>query len=407
MPQSPERIVVTAIGIITSLGTGRDEHLSKLRSSEPALRHPEVLQTNHASEFVVGEVAARNDELVRRLPFLVEDARLTRTALLSMCAFQDLLQHTDGHYLQTLGERLSLINANTVGGMSEVENHYQDLINPDCIGPDIDWIELLDCAESTEQLAAAFGLSPAMATISTACSSSANALLVAARRLSLGLADAAVAGGSDALSRFTLNGFHSLKNMDPAPCRPFDAQRNGLNLGEGAAYLLLERESDALKRNARIEAVLSGWCNANDAYHPTAPSPDGAGAMRTMRGALDQAGLQPSDIGYINAHGTATLNNDAAEAKAIEQLWAGKPPAFSSTKAFTGHTLAAAGAVEAIFSIWAMQAGFALPNLHWEHPMKEAGVRPVIRPEALTARHIMSNSFGFGGNNVSLVFSRA
>ncbi len=407
MPYRSERIVITATGVISSLGAGRDEHVQKLRLAQPELRYPLILQTNHAHDFLLGEVAATNAELAARLPFLDKQARITRTALLSLCAFQDLLAQIDLNFLRSFGGRLSLVNASTVGGMSEVENIYHELIDLNYEGADTEWIELLDCAESTEQLATSFQLKPAMATISTACSSSANAILVAARRLRTGMADIAIAGGGDALSRFTLNGFHSLKNMDPAACRPFDGQRNGLNLGEGAAYLVLEREQDALRRGARIEAVLSGWCNANDAYHPTAPSPDGAGALRTMQSALNHAGLTASDIGYINAHGTATINNDAAEGKAINTLWGGRPPKFSSTKAFTGHTLAAAGALEALFSIWAMQEGFAPANLNWSVPMEECPVQPVLQTEPLQARHVMSNSFGFGGNNVSLVFSRA
>jgi 3-oxoacyl-[acyl-carrier-protein] synthase-1 len=231
-------------------------------------------------------------------------------------------------------------------------------------------------------------------------------MIVGARMLLHGLADFAIAGGGDALSRFTLNGFHSLKNVDRAPCRPFDASRNGLNLGEGAGYVLLEREQDALARGASIVAVLSGWSNANDAYHPTAPSPDGSGALRTMRGSLEKAGLSPADIAYVNAHGTATLNNDVAEAKSIEILWDGAPPPYSSTKPFTGHTLAAAGAVEAIISIGAMEHGIVPPNLNWSEPMEEVGITPARGHEQAAMNHVMSNSFGFGGNNVSLIFSR-
>lgn len=401
-----DRIVVTATGIITALGTGRNEHLDKLRHSHPALRHPEILKSNHAGQFVVGEVCADNETLTARLPFLPPQAKLTRTALLSLCAVQDLARSTDLDYLRGLGTRLSLVNASTVGGMSEVEDHYHRLVDPAIPEAGSEWIELLDCAESGSRLARAFELKPWLATISTACSSSANAIMVAARRLRLGLADAAIAGGGDALSRFTLNGFHSLKNMDPEPCRAFDANRNGLNLGEGAAYVVLERETDARRRGANIVAALSGWCNANDAYHPTAPSPDGSGALRTMRGSIAHAGLPPEAIGYLNAHGTATLNNDAAEGKAIASLWDAAPPPFSSTKAFTGHTLAAAGAVEAIISIWAMREGFVPPNLHWDSKMEEVAICPTICASPLSADHVMSNSFGFGGNNVSLVFSR-
>ncbi|MBS1630364.1 MAG: beta-ketoacyl-[acyl-carrier-protein] synthase family protein [Bacteroidetes bacterium] len=405
MQYSSDRIVVTATGIITSLGRGKNAQIARLRQALPALRHPRILQTKHAAEFVLGEVDAQNETLARSLPFPCPQ-KLTRTALLTLCALQDLIQLTPEHFLSGLNKKLAFINASTVGGMSEVENHYHKLADPAFSGSETEWIELLDCAESTEYAAAYFGLNPQKATISTACSSSANALLVAARMLKLGLCDAAIAGGGDALSRYTLNGFHSLKNMDHDACRPFDGNRNGLNLGEGAAYLLMERESDAVRRQAPIEAVFSGWCNANDAYHPTAPSPDGSGALRTMKGALHHAGLHPQDIGYINAHGTATRNNDAAEGKAIDTLWQGRPPAFSSTKAFTGHTLAAAGAVEALFSIWAMQEGFIPPNLNWAQTMEESSILPATTPDLLDAAHVMSNSFGFGGNNVSLIFSR-
>lgn len=406
MPLLPDRIVVTATGIITALGTGRTAHMDHLRNGRSALGHPRVLKTKHAAEFIVGEIAAENVVLAGRLGIDAAVAAYTRTALVSMCAIQDLLRHTDPDYLKKAEGRLAFVNANTVGGMSEVENLYMSFISPHAIEDDAKWIDSLDCAESTEQVAAFFGLKPQMATISTACSSSANALIVGARMLQHGLADIVVAGGGDALSRFTLNGFNSLKNVDRAPCKPFDALRNGLNLGEGAAYIVLEREPDAVKRGATIEAVLSGWCNANDAYHPTAPSPDGSGAFRTMQGALKKAGLNPADIQYINAHGTATRNNDAAEGLAIQTLWDGAPPPFSSTKPFMGHTLAGAGAIEALMAIWAMDEGFTPPNLNWTSPMEELYVRPVTEACPLKAAHVMSNSFGFGGNNVSLIFSR-
>ncbi len=403
---SNDRIVVTATGIITALGTGQATHAAALRQGRSVLRHPQILQTRHAAEFVVGEVAHDNASLMRRLALDPAVPGYTRTALLSMCAVQDLMTHTNATYLQQAGGRLAFVNANTVGGMSEVENLYPAFLKADPHAEESRWINSLDCAESTEQVARHFGLKPHMATISTACSSSANAALVAARMLRLGLADVAIAGGGDALSRFTLNGFNSLKNVDRQTCRPFDGERAGLNLGEGAAYLVLEREGSAKARGAAIEAVLSGWCNANDAYHPTAPSPDGSGALRTMQGALGMAGLEPARIGYINAHGTATLNNDIAEGKAIQSLWADKPPPFSSTKPFTGHTLAGAGAVEAIIAILAIRERFTPPNLNWRTPMGELNIQPVMSAESAEIEHVMSNSFGFGGNNVSLILSR-
>jgi 3-oxoacyl-(acyl-carrier-protein) synthase len=407
MPLLPDRIVVTATGIITALGTGQREHAAGLQNNKSVLRHPQVLQTIHASEFVVGEVPYTNEALLAKLGFGADAPPFTRTALVSLCAMQNLIANSDLGYLQRSGERLAFINANTVGGMSEVENLYMNFLKTTEGSEEAKWIDTLDCAESTEQVAKYFGLSPQMATISTACSSSANSMILGARMLRLGLADVVIAGGSDALSRFTLNGFNSLKNVDRVPCRPFDGTRNGLNLGEGAAYLVMEREGDAMARGANAEAVFSGWCNANDAYHPTAPSPDGSGALRAMVGALAEAALEAKDIDYINAHGTATLNNDLAEGRAIETLWGGTPPPFSSTKPFTGHTLAAAGAVEAILCIYAMQESMVPVNMNWSVAMEELEIRPMTEPVSRKMKHVMSNSFGFGGNNVSLILSKA
>jgi 3-oxoacyl-[acyl-carrier-protein] synthase-1 len=402
---APDRIVITATGILSALGTGREAHMARIRRGAAGLRHPRILQTRHAAEFVLGEVPEDNAGLMGGLSLKADAHGYTRTALLSICAIRDLISQVDLRLLQ-LG-RLAFINANTVGGMSEVENLYMSFIDERNGSGASEWIDTLDCAESTEHIARFYGLTPQMATISTACSSSANSMIIGARMLRHGLADFAIAGGGDALSRFTLNGFHSLKNVDREPCKPFDGSRNGLNLGEGAGYVLLERERDALARNAPVLAVLSGWSNANDAYHPTAPSPDGSGALRTMRGALEKAGLSPADISYVNAHGTATLNNDIAEGKAIELLWNGAALPYSSTKPFTGHTLAAAGAIEAIISIGAMEHGIVPPNLNWSMPMDEVGIVPsTAAREGVTMDHVMSNSFGFGGNNVSLIFSR-
>jgi len=170
---------------------------------------------------------------------------------------------------------------------------------------------------------------------------------------------------------------------------------------------LLETEKAAKERGAEILAVLSGYGNTNDAYHPTAPSPNGDGAYNTMQLALHKAGLQPQDIDYINAHGTATINNDAAEGKAIERLFENNIPLFSSTKPFTGHTLAAAGSIEAIFSIWALQQQKAWANLHFTTKMEELAIAPVAQMQDANLQHVLSNSFGFGGNNVSLIFSKA
>ncbi|XZF13919.1 beta-ketoacyl-[acyl-carrier-protein] synthase family protein [Chitinophagaceae bacterium MMS25-I14] len=404
----PESVVITAAGILSAIGKGTGATLQSLRAGRAGVRYPVYLQTVHATDFLLGEVPYSNAELTAMLaPNQLSGNGYTRTTLLAINAIQELLLQTDTDLLRS--EPLALINANTVGGMCSVEDMYEDFITPGKTGQFIRYIDTLDCAESTERATAYFGLKPFTATISTACSSSANAIILGARMIRQGLVKRAICGGCDALSRFTLNGFNSLKNVDKQPCRPFDNDRFGLNLGEGAGYVLLEREEDARARNATILARFSGYCNSNDAYHPTAPSPDGAGAYRTMVGALAKARLQPGDIGYINAHGTATITNDAAEGLAIQNLFGESSyPYFSSTKPFTGHTLAAAGAVEAIFSIMSLQEETAFANLNFTTPMQELAIRPVTENTHIAGlKHVMSNSFGFGGNNVSLIFSKS
>lgn len=400
-----DRIVVTSVGIISALGRGVDANRDALRSGRSGLRTARHLQSIHAGEFLLGEAGYSNEELASFLSLPSGGEGYTRTTLLALTALQELLQHTDRSLLAD--DTFAFINANTVGGMCAVEDLYPQFIGPETEGDFIRYIDTLDCAESTGNACSYFGLKPLTATISTACSSSANALILGARLIRHGLVQRAICGGCDALSRFTLNGFHSLKNVDKQACRPFDQHRNGLNLGEGAAYLMLEKEQDALARGAEILAYFSGYANSNDAYHPTAPSPDGSGALRTMQQALDNARLKPADIGYVNAHGTATISNDAAEGLALLQLFGESIPAFSSTKAFTGHTLAAAGAVEALFSIWALRGQEAYANLHFETAMEELNTAPVRELRSIRTDHVLSNSFGFGGNNVSLIFSRS
>jgi 3-oxoacyl-[acyl-carrier-protein] synthase-1 len=217
-------------------------------------------------------------------------------------------------------------------------------------------------------------------------------------------ADRILAGGTDALTKFTLNGFFALEIVSPSGCMPFDQYRNGLTIGEGAAALMLESEevADPLK----IICEVTGYANANEAYHQTASSAEGTGAAMAMRKALEIAGLKPEDIGYINAHGTGTEINDLSEGRAIESVFQGKVPPVSSTKGFTGHTLGAAGAVEAVFSVLSIRDQIILPGINCLHPMQEFSFRQPAAVQKAVVNHVISNSFGFGGNNTSLVFSK-
>jgi len=318
---------------------------------------------------------------------------------------QEALQQAGIKDLQQ--EPTGFINASTVGGMCDTEKVYFDITDPEKEGDFLKYIDTLDCADCTQRIADTVGLTEYITTVSTACSSSANALMYGARLIKQGMLRRVICGGTEALTRFTLNGFNSLKNVDKRPCRPFDQQRNGLNLGEGAAYLVLESESLARENNSVILAELSGYCNSNEAFHPTAPSPEGDGAYAAMKNALAMSGRSMADVQYVNVHGTATLNNDVSEGKALERLFGTQVPPFSSTKPFTGHTLAAAGAIEAIYAVLAIQHQVIFPNLNYSEKMEELSIAPETRLlEQVPVNTVISNSFGFGGNNASLVISK-
>jgi 3-oxoacyl-[acyl-carrier-protein] synthase-1 len=222
-----------------------------------------------------------------------------------------------------------------------------------------------------------------------------------------GSLDRVVAGGTEALTSFHVTGFNALKILDKVPCRPFDANRNGITLGEGAAFLILESEEAAHVGGREILAELAGYGNACEAYHQTASTPDGNGAFMAMERALKVGGIEASTIDYINAHGTGTDNNDIAEGLAIERLFGEGIPKVSSTKPFTGHMTSAAGSAEAILSILCLTHRIILPNMNLETPMPELSFSPVTTLiQNIDVNIAMSNSFGFGGNNTSLIFKK-
>ena len=231
--------------------------------------------------------------------------------------------------------------------------------------------------------------------------------MLGARLIKAGFLDRVIVGGSDCLSKFTINGFKTLMILSDTDCQPFDENRKGLNLGEGAAFLVLESEDIIKKCNKKVLAYLTGYGNANDAYHQTASSEYGDGATLAMQKAFKIAGIMPSAIDYINAHGTATPNNDLSEGRAIKRVFGDDLPSLSSTKAFTGHTLAAAGVVEAVFSVLALQHQIIFPNLNFQTPIKDLGIIPATQTKSQKVVNVLSNSFGFGGNCTSLIFSKA
>ncbi|SEM80333.1 3-oxoacyl-[acyl-carrier-protein] synthase-1 [Chitinophaga rupis] len=399
-----ERVFITGMGMITAIGDTVEANLGSLRQQQSGLGFTRYIDTIYKEVLPVAEVKHSTAEL-STMAGVPNSPEYTRTTLLGLLAMQEALQQAGISDLQQ--EPTGFINASTVGGMCDTEKVYFDITDAEKEGDFLKYIDTLDCADCTQRIADTVGLTEYITTVSTACSSSANALMYGARLIKQGLLRRVICGGTEALTRFTLNGFNSLKNVDKRPCRPFDQQRNGLNLGEGAAYLVLESESLVRENNSVILAELSGYCNSNEAFHPTSPSPEGDGAFAAMKNALAMSGRSMADVQYVNVHGTATLNNDVSEGKALERLFGTQVPPFSSTKPFTGHTLAAAGAIEAIYAVLAIQHQVIFPNLNYSEKMEELSITPETRLlEQVPVNTVISNSFGFGGNNASLVISK-
>jgi 3-oxoacyl-[acyl-carrier-protein] synthase-1 len=392
---------VVNTGIITAIGNDTEACRQSLISGNSGISKATHLQTHWQDELPVGEVKLSNEALAMITGI---SPSFPRTALLSAVAVKEAWSPFEG---KAKGLRIGFFSANTVGGMDLTEKLYKGFKD----GKDYSNIHEIvhhECGAITELVGNHFHLSGFTTTVSTACSSSANSIMMAAQMIENDLVDIAIAGGADCLSRFTLNGFNTLMILDKQPCQPFDNNRRGLNLGEGAGYLLLMNEKAKKQCSAYAICTVSGYANANDAYHQTASSPEGTGNRLAMQQAIEKAGIQPSDIDYINLHGTGTANNDSAEGKAISELFSGNTPKASSTKGFTGHTLGGCGGVEAVFSALAIRDGVVFPNLRWQTPMEDINWKPVIKLETgLTIRHVLSNSFGFGGNCSSLVLSKA
>jgi 3-oxoacyl-[acyl-carrier-protein] synthase-1 len=394
-------VFIAGVGVISAIGNTTAQNLLSLERAETGIAAIKYLDTEHHDEFPVGEVKLSNDEQAELSGF---KRGTSRTAMLSLIAAREALD--DAGIGNFAGLRSGFISANTVGGMDKTEDFFREFL-PDNTKGRLRKVLNHECGAVTNLVADKLGIRHYVSTVSTACSSSANAIMYGARLIKNNMLDVVIAGGTDALTRFTLNGFNTLMILDKQPCQPFDANRRGLNLGEGAGYVVLVSERIALSLKKELYCTLSGYHNANDAYHQTASSPEGTGSLLAMKGALQKAGLQLSDIGYINLHGTGTQNNDSSEGAAINTLFAGYYPKMSSTKAFTGHTLGASGGIEAVFSALAVQRGLVYPNLRFETPMEGLPFTPETRfSKQPGLKHVLSNSFGFGGNCSSLIFSK-
>ena len=394
-------VFIAGTGIISAVGNNLAESLDSFRNHRSGIGTIQHLQTIHRPVFPLGEVKLSNQQLAELTGL---KPGLSRTILLSYYAAKQAFESVPAEIFKK--KRIGFISASTVGGMDRTENFYEDFL-PDNQSGDLKDVRHHDCGKPTNYVCEKLGLKGFVTTISTACSSSANSIMLGARMIRSGKLDVVIAGGVDALTRFTLNGFNSLMIVDRKQCRPLDQSREGLNLGEGAAYVVLVNEETANEYSLNRICNVSGYCNTNDAFHQTALSDEGEGPFLAMTGALKMSGLAARQIDYINMHGTGTQNNDQAEGKAVERIFHPNFPPLSSTKSFTGHTLGASGAVEAVFSAAAISKGILFPNFSFSEPIQQLHIAPVtVMSENKEIRHVLSNSFGFGGNCTSLIFSK-
>lgn len=372
-----QRVYIAGAGIISPLGEGLIATEEALRGNRSAIRPLDLFSLLHGEPLPVGQVRGVDGQSA-----LPRTHRLARIAALQ--AMASCQEPPDAVILGT-----------TTGGILTTEQLLRD--NAD----NKELYQYHGLNSVAEYIAKETGCrGPALA-VSTACSSGAVAIAMALEMLRSGKAKTVLAGGVDSLCRLTYFGFHSLQLVDKNGCRPFDADRHGMAVAEGAAMLLLTTERPDTPLAELLGAGLS--C---DAYHPAAPHPEGQGALKALRAALADAGLGPADIDYINLHGTGTPENDLAESRAIRALFA-TPPPLSSIKGATGHSLAASGAIEAVVGVIAVAKDFLPANTGWYKPDPALGLTPLTRPTSRRTTTVLSNSFGFGGNNGCLVITKA
>ncbi len=402
-------IAITGAGIICAIGNDKSGVLESLRKGTSGIGQMKYLKSKHL-ELPVGEVKLSNAEMAAMLGLDI-DYPHSRTSLMGAIAVRQALseagfRQNGASWAGLEGKKVVLISGTTVGGMDITEQYFERMKTDDSL---LYLPQSNECGKSTVEIAQMSGIQAECCTISTACSSALNSIMLGSEMLRRGEADVVIAGGSEALSKFHLNGFNTLMILDRERCRPFDDTRAGLNLGEGAAFVVLRRDSDLVAESTveaapvpDVLAYIGGYGNRCDAFHQTATSENGDGAFLAMTDALSMAGLQASDIQYVNAHGTGTPNNDITESRALQRVFGEQMPAISSTKSFTGHTTSASGSIETVICLLAMKHGFIPGNLGWKYRI-EGGLTPSLGCEGVQLDNVVCNSFGFGGNDSSLV----
>ncbi len=400
-PGSAVRIAITGMGIVSSIGANPEEVWESITASRsgigPLSRFPgEAFPTAIAAETSFDLASASGLSRAR-------SRRMSRTDLLALVAARQAVDQADNAATPLPRERAVVSSGTSTGGLFEGERYYFRRLTRGRRQTPPSSVLQQPTSGPSDVVANVLALGGGVLSNATACASAGAAIGLASDLLQSGHADVAVAGGSDALCRLTYSGFNVLQAVDSDPCRPFDLSRKGITLGEGAAYLVLERWGDAVARGATILAELAGWGATCDAHHPTAPAEDGRGAAAAMRNALAEGSEPAEAVDYVNAHGTGTALNDSAEGLAIFTVLGERTP-VSSTKSYFGHTLGASGALEAVVAVLALLHQQAPPTLRLENP-EDGGRLDYITgvPRPMRMRTVLSNTFGFGGSNVSLL----
>jgi len=402
------RVVITGVGTINAVARNADAFAAALGEGRCGIGPLTVFDTTGYRTHTGGEV--QNFDPRKAIPAPYRSKRMSRADAMAMAAALEALQAARLLPVpDPLRETTGVAIGGGAGGMPEGEAAYRQYLTGNPATVPFSAFGAFCCAASADHMASRLGLGGPKTTFMTACSSGATALGYARDRICEGSATVMIAGGTEPLSRTTYAAFNALKAVDPEHCKPFDRCREGMSLGEGAGMLILESLAHAAARGARIYGELLGYGVSCDAHHMTAPDPAASGAVRCMQAALDDAGLEPASVDYINAHGTGTPANDRMETVGIKRLFGQKAYAIpvSSTKSMIGHTLGAAGAIEAVACTLAIAQGFIPPTVHLETPDPECDLDYVTEgARRADLAVVLSNSFAFGGNNTALVLGR-
>jgi 3-oxoacyl-[acyl-carrier-protein] synthase II len=398
-----QRVVVTGLGVVAANGNDRHEFSEGLFTGKVGIRPAESLDMSKYRTKLAGEVKRSTS-----VSELEKKYNSDRTVFLAIQALNEAITDSGLSFenIQSLGRRAGLSFATSLGGNSRLMNFLNETLEEK--DPRPEW--LCDMNFYTNFIAKRSNIEGCVFTTVSACAAGTAAAGIAIDMIRFGRSDVMVVGGSDPLTELSMSGFHSLKSLSPVGSKPFDKKRDGLIIGEGAAMFIFESLEHAQKRGAQIYGEVIGYGISNDAYHITSPDPKGGGAIRAMQMALQDAGINPENVDYINAHGTSTLLNDQMELKAIREVFgehAGQVY-ISSTKSMTGHCLGAAGSIELAACLLALKDGFVPPTATLEEPEESFLPFRLVKRKGLPSeiRTLMSNSFAFAGNTASIIVRR-